>query len=318
MRPLPFKDVNPVLREAMPLTAERPPQRVAVLGGSGFIGARIVRGLAEAGFRVRCGVRRALPPREEGSAVDFVLCDSSNAGSLESLFEGQDAVVYAAGLTTASGHQSWNTYLRQNVESTLNVELACRKVGVKTLVYLGSQAAHEGAEGRYGVSKHLGEKIVEASSLDWVVLKPGQVIGQKGLVNTLFGLSALLPVFPVLGNTPRNLELVGVDEIAAFVMKVIRDPSGYTSQIIHLGSEERLSFSELLELLWERKKKRPPLVVHLPRWFFSIAVRSLRLVGIKVPLTAQVLDGIYTPLPSGGVSRRECNRKPSQVLADYL
>ena len=317
MRPLAYKDVFPVLREAMPLTAQTRSAKVAVLGGTGFIGGRIVRGLVESGYSVRCGVHRTQPPQEEGN-IRYLRCDSADTVGLRALFSGMDVVISAVGLTTGSGHNSWKTYLKQNVDSSLAVLQACREAGVKRLIYIGTQAAHEAAEGRYGYSKHLGEKAVEASDLDWVVLKPGQVIGQKGLVNTLYALSTLMPMFPVLAGTPRNLELVGVDEIAEFIMSAIEDFGAYRRQVIHLGSEQRLNFAELLELLWKKKGKRPMLVMELPRVYFRVALKLAGLVGIRVPLTEQVMEGLYTPLPAGPVKTRRCNEAPAVVLDKYL
>jgi nucleoside-diphosphate-sugar epimerase len=226
-------------------------------------------------------------------------------------------VVFAAGLTTASGHGDWKDYLDANVGVTLNLIKACRQAGVKRLIYLGSQAAHPSAEGRYGVSKQLGELAVEACDLDWLLLKPGQVIGTRGLVNTLYGLSNLLPFFPVLGGTPANLELVGVDEIAAYVQAALEHPAQHTQRTVQLGSSRRLSFDALLELLWTSKGRRPPLVLKLPRWFFALAVKAAAIIGIRVPLTSQVLDGIYTTLPECSYGRA-CDEEPEVVLARYL
>lgn len=318
MRPLAYQDVYPVLREAMPLGAAPRAAKVAVLGGTGFIGGRVVRALVEAGYAVRCGAHRVAPPQEEDGFITYVRCDSADPASLAELVKGVDVVVYAAGLTTASGHSPWKTYLEQNVDSSLAVVRACREAGVRRLIYLGSQAAHAAAEGRYGYSKHLAERAVECSGLDWVLLKPGQVIGQKGLVNTLFALSTLMPVFPVLAGTPANLELVGVDEIAAYIIRLIEDPSLEPCQVVHLGSAQRLDFGQLLELLWKRKGKRPKLVVRLPRWCFSLGVGAASLLGLRVPLTGQVMDGLYTPLPPEAPARRACDEAPMRVLERYL
>lgn len=317
LKPLAYKDVHPVVREAQALTTRRPPLRVAVLGGNGFIGGRIVRRLVEQGYTVRGSVRGQRPLLDAGSLLELLPCDAADMDALTDFLQGQDAVIFAAGLTTASGQSGWKDYLDANVGITLNLIQACRQAGVKRLVYLGSQAAHPAAEGRYGVSKHLGELAVQACDLDWLLLKPGQVIGAKGLVNTLYGLSNLLPVFPVLGGTPANLELVGVDEIAAYIQTALEQPDQHSRRTVQLGSSHRLRFDELLGLLWTQKGKRPLLVMKLPRWFFAVATKVAAVIGIRVPLTNQVLDGIYTPLPEY-VCGRECDDAPEVVLGRYL
>jgi nucleoside-diphosphate-sugar epimerase len=317
LKPLAYREVHPVLREAQSLTTQRRSLRVAVLGGTGFIGGRIVRHLVEQGYTVRGSVRRQRPLQDAGSLLELLPCDAADADALTDFLQGQDVVIFAAGLTTASGEGGWTDYLDANVSVTLKLIQACRQAGVKRLIYLGSQAAHPKAEGRYGVSKHLGEIAIEACDLDWLLLKPGQVIGAKGLVNTLYGLSNLLPVFPVLGGTPANLELVGVDEIAAYIQKALEEPDQHSRRTVQLGSSRRLRFDELLELLWTQKGKRPFLVLKLPRWFFAVATKGAAVFGIRVPLTSQVLDGIYTPLPENTCGRA-CDDAPEAVLGRYL
>ncbi len=317
LKPLAYREVHPVLREAQALTTRRPSLKVAVLGSTGFIGGRIVRHFVEQGYTVRGSVRSQWPQQDAGSLLELIPCDATDADALTDFLQGQDVAIFAAGLTTASGHGDWKDYLEANVDVTLTLIQSCRQAGVKRLVYLGSQAAHPEAEGRYGVSKYLGELAIESSDLNWLLLKPGQVIGAKGLVNTLYGLSNLLPVFPVLGGTPANLELVGVDEIAAYIQNALEQPDQHSRGTVQLGSSRRLRFDELLELLWVQKDKRPLLVLKLPRWFFAGATKAAALLGIRVPLTSQVLDGIYTPLPEN-VSERACDDAPETVLGRYL
>lgn len=319
--PQPFQKISPALREVLGYAEVRKKEKIALLGASGFIGGRILKHLIEEGYALRCGIHRMPLLVEETQNVQFKVCDTSDAASLVSFFEKQDIVIYAAGLTTAHGAKDWKEYLTENVASAINVIDACRRAEVKKLIFLGSQASHEHATGKYGISKYLGEKVVAGSDVLWTILKPGQVIGQKGLVNTLYGISKLLPVFPMLAHTPKNLELVGVDEIAQFIKDIIEDTGKkYERKIIYLGSETRLNFRELLELLWKKQGKRP-FVVPLPRWFFAVSSALLRRFGIIIPLTRDVLDGIYTPMPNAVFFQdiiRACNDDPQIILMKYL
>jgi nucleoside-diphosphate-sugar epimerase len=320
-KPRPFAGVIPALREALAERNGLRREKVALLGASGFIGGRSLRKLIQEGFRVRCGVHRVGFGDEIGDAFECVSCDTSDNNSLKSFFRGQDIVLYAAGQTTAQGERSWGEYLKANALDIVNVIAACKEAGVKKLIFLGSQASHEHAIGRYGVSKYLGEKIISLSDTPWVILKPGQVIGTNGLINTLYALSRLLPIFPVPAGTPKNLELVGVDDVAAFIVTLMEDQSGiYERKIIYCGSEKRLSLEELLSLLWKRRGKRP-LVFYVPRFLLLLGSRIAHLVGIRIPLTAQVLEGIYTPLPVMPHTEnivRSCNEDPRVVLDKYL
>ncbi|MCP4515876.1 MAG: hypothetical protein GY824_11690, partial [Delftia sp.] len=61
LKPLAYREVHPVLREAQALTTRRPSLKVAVLGSTGFIGGRIVRHFVEQGYTVRGSVRSQWP-----------------------------------------------------------------------------------------------------------------------------------------------------------------------------------------------------------------------------------------------------------------
>lgn len=320
-KPRPFHAVIPVFHEAVEEFNEGENIKTAILGCTGFIGSRIVKHMIEKGFKVRCGVHSADLPEDLRGHISSVKCDTSDRGSLTHLFRDQEVVIYAAGLTTAQGSREWPEYLKANVEGVANVVGACADAGVKKLIFLGSQASHSGATGRYGISKYLGEKIVEASKLNWTILKPGQVIGQKSLVSTLYSLSSILPVFFIPSRTPRNLELVDVEDVAEFISEAALDKKGrYDHKIIYLGSEERMSLEDLMDFLWNKYGKKP-IIFKVPKRMLLFAYRILRGVGIRIPLTPETLDGLYTPLPDFDMSskvQRHCNKDPRAVLKTYL
>lgn len=320
-QPMPFREVFSVLREAEREAAPIRHKEVAVVGGTGFIGSAIVKHLLGSGFRVRCGVHRIRPFSSDENVLSFVDVDTGDVASLRSFFRGCDTAIYAAGLTTAHGSKGWNEYLTANALHAVNVVEAAKTENVKRLIFLGSQASHERATGRYGVSKYIGERAASLADLSWTILKPGQVIGRGGLVNTLYGISSLLPVFPMPSRTPQNLELIGVDAFARFVAEAVGDRQGrFDRKIVYCGSSKRLSLADLLEMLWKRSGKRP-FVVGVSRSVFFWGTRFARLLGIRLPLTQEVLDGMYTPLPPVAFSAdvvRVCDEDPAAVLARYL
>ena len=67
--------------------------RVAVTGGTGFVGIHTVRALKEAGHEVVI-VARGTTRRPKGERVTFVETDVTNAPKLAETFAGCDAVVH--------------------------------------------------------------------------------------------------------------------------------------------------------------------------------------------------------------------------------
>lgn len=114
---------------------------VLVTGGSGFLGAWVIRRLIEDGHRVRVLVRPSSDRSElEGLNCEFVHGDVTDLSSLKSACAGQDAVFHLAGLI-AYKRSERSAMERINVQGTANVIEAVASSGVKRLVHLSSVVA---------------------------------------------------------------------------------------------------------------------------------------------------------------------------------
>lgn len=116
-----------------------------ITGGKGHVGFALVKELADRGERIR------LLLRSDSSVFDDIDCekimgDVCDLQSLEKAFEGAETVYHVAGVVDISGtkdKQVWDV----NVEGTKKVVEACRKTGVKNLVYVSSIDAIPMGEG---------------------------------------------------------------------------------------------------------------------------------------------------------------------------
>lgn len=107
-----------------------------VTGGKGHVGFALVKELADRGEKIRLLLRSDSPVFDNIDCEKFMgdVCDLQ---SLEKAFEGADTVYHVAGVVDISGtkdKQVWEV----NVEGTKKVVEACKKTGVKTLVYVSS------------------------------------------------------------------------------------------------------------------------------------------------------------------------------------
>ena len=166
--------------------------RVAVTGGSGFIGAHLLAALAARGDRVRCLLRPGSDRSRLPAAVEPVVAPDLNAGAaLERLVRGCDAVVHLAGLT-----RSWSARELQRVNrdgtAALCAAVARMRPPVGQLIIVSSQAATGPSCGRgprrehdppapvtaYGRSKLAAERVRERHPrLPITVLRPPAVYG---------------------------------------------------------------------------------------------------------------------------------------------
>lgn len=107
-----------------------------ITGGKGYVGYALVKELASKGEKIRL-LLRSDSPVFDNIECEKIMGDVCDINILEKAFEGAETVYHVAGVVDISGKkdkQVWDV----NVEGTKNVVAACKKAGVKTLIYVSS------------------------------------------------------------------------------------------------------------------------------------------------------------------------------------
>jgi nucleoside-diphosphate-sugar epimerase len=144
---------------------------IAITGGTGFVGSRLIALAVEAGHKVRALTRREQIEREH---ISWVRGDLENQAALASLAEGADAVIHVAGVVNAPDRAG---FARGNIEGTRNMLAAAEGAGVRRFVHVSSLAAREPEMSAYGWSKAEGDKLVEDSLLETSIVRPPAIYG---------------------------------------------------------------------------------------------------------------------------------------------
>jgi len=244
--------------------------RVAITGGTGFIG-----GLCAALLRER-GDEPVLLSRRTGGAVD-------DPGALSEAFAGAGAVIHAAGINREIGDQ---TFERVHVRGTECVLAAARAAGVRRVVLVSFLRARPGTGSPYHESKWRAEELCRAAlDLETVVVKPGVVYGRGDhMLDHLSRAFHTFPVFGLVGFRPRLLRPLAGEDLARVLVAAVRDPrlSGRTFSVL---GPETLTLEEAVRRV-ARATGRDPLFVPLPilvhRAIAAIAERTM-----KVPLVSR-------------------------------
>jgi nucleoside-diphosphate-sugar epimerase len=167
--------------------------KALITGGGGFLGGAIARALRQRGREVRSFTRTAYPWLEE-FGVEQTLGDLADSTAVERAVAGVDVVFHAAAKAGVWGRA--DDFFATNVTGTENVIAACRKLGVRKLVYTSTpsvvhgggdlEGADESApypahfDAPYPETKALAEKAVLAANgteLATVALRPHLVWG---------------------------------------------------------------------------------------------------------------------------------------------
>jgi len=183
---------------------------VVVTGAAGHVGANLVRALLEQGRSVRCLVH-VNTRHIDGLNVEIARGDVCDPDSLSTAFQGAEVVYHMAARISLS-MSDWPALEAVNVAGTRNVVEACRRAGVRRLVYFSSIHALVQEplsvpvdESRpfvtsrrcppYDRSKAAAEMIVRQAverGLDAVIINPTAIIGPYDYQPSYFGEALIL------------------------------------------------------------------------------------------------------------------------------
>ena len=189
---------NSLFPEGMPMA--RVGGKVLVTGGTGFIGAYIIKELVEKGYSVRA-IRRSnkLPffiSPDIFNKVEWVDSDLLDVVSLNEAIKGAESVIHSAALISFFKKERKQMY-SVNVDGTANIVNLSLENGIRKLVHISSISAlgrtsvgehvteeKKWAEGKlnthYGISKHKAEMEVWrgiGEGLNAVIINPSTVLG---------------------------------------------------------------------------------------------------------------------------------------------
>jgi uncharacterized protein YbjT (DUF2867 family) len=144
---------------------------LAITGGTGFVGSRLIALAIEAGHAVRALTRRE---QAERAHLEWVGGDLGDTVALARLCDGADAVIHVAGVVNAPSRDGFAV---GNIHGTRNMLAAAEGAGVRRFVHVSSLAAREPGMSDYGWSKAEAERLVEESLLDTAMVRPPAIYG---------------------------------------------------------------------------------------------------------------------------------------------
>ena len=274
--------------------------RIAITGGTGFVGWHLARALLDAGHEVHLVARghdhrdpevRSLP------GVRHFATGVGDPAGLAAAFAGCDAVAHCAGINREIGDQ---TYAAVHVTGTANVVRAAGAQGVRRLLFLSFLRARPDCGSAYHESKWAAEELVRASSLEFTVLKAGVIHGRGDhMLDHISRALFSFPVFGLVGFRPRRLRPVAVADVVDLMLAALLH-GRLTRRTVAVLGPETLTLGAAVRRVAEVVGRRP-LFVRLP----VAAHRLLALVWeatMQTPLAARaqvriLSEGVDEPGP---------------------
>ena len=286
------------------------PQRLVVLGGSGFVGRRLLRRLADDGHDILLLSRnlgahgdRLLPPGVRLRQVDVY-----DGNALASVFAGADAVINLVGILNERGNDG-SGFRRAHVELTQTIVAACRTAGVPRLLQMSSLNAGRGSS-HYLASRGDAEAVVRDSGLAWTIFEPSVIFGEDD--GLFFRFAALLRLFPVmpLARAGARFAPVLVGDVAEAFARALRDPSTI-GETYELYGPEVYTLRQIVEMTARQLGMRR-LVIPLPDWLGRLQALACDFVPGK-PFSSDNFRSLLTDSVGGIDGLHRLGIEPARV-----
>lgn len=252
--------------------------KIAITGGTGFVGSHLATRLNEEGHDVVLVARRS---RTETKA-NFAASDLSDSSKLSLVFAGCDAVAHCAGINRETGNQ---TFQRVHVQATRNVVAAAQAAGVKRLVLMSFLRARPDCGSPYHESKWAAEEIVRNSDLDYTIIKAGVVYGRGDhMLDHLSHALHTFPIFPLVGLEDKTVRPLAIEDLVNVMRAALIDRRLKRQTIALLGAEEiylREAVRRVAEVVG-----RQPVMFPLPVWCHELMAHVFEMT-MKVPLASR-------------------------------
>lgn len=253
--------------------------KVAITGGSGFVGRALADRLEEP----------VVISRRSGT-------DITDVDALTAAFAGCAAVAHCAGINREIGDQ---TFRRVHVEGTAAVVEAARRAGVRRLVMVSFLRARPDCGSGYHESKWEAEEIVRGSGLPHTILKSGMIYGPGDhMVDHVTRAVRTLPFFWTVGYRERTARPVPVEDAADVLVAALEGRIPEPTVAV-MGADE-VTLGEAIRRI-ARVAGRRPAFLPVPTWVVRVLAQLTEWTMV-VPLVAKaqarmLAEGVSEPAP---------------------
>jgi NAD dependent epimerase/dehydratase len=251
-------------------------KRVLITGAGGFIGSHLTERLVELGASTRVlvhynalGTWGWLDQSAARNQIEVIAGDVCDRGSVQQAMQEVEIVFHLAALIAIPySYHAPASYIRTNIEGTLNILQSARELGVERVVHTSTSEVYGTAryvpideahplrgQSPYSASKIGADKIAEAFHLSFnvpvVTVRPFNTFGPRQSARAVIPAiitQALTGEVVHLGNLhpTRDLNFVA-NTVDGFVLAATAADG--VGQTINLGSGSEISIGDLVKLI---------------------------------------------------------------------
>jgi len=230
---------------------------IGIFGAGGFLGKHLMRQLTKLDYRVKVATRNPylkgyLKPLGNPGQIELFKTNIFNPKDVKQVLKNCDLAINLVGILHETRKQTFHQIHAQfpNLLSEL-----CNELGVKKLVHVSALGVKEGHPSQYMQSKLQGEKNIQDTFEQSVILRPSVIFGPEDkFFNTFATLAQFSPVLPLIGGGNTVFEPIYVGDVAEAIVKSLEFNN--SKPIIYELGGENYSFKELMQILLSKIGKK--------------------------------------------------------------
>ena len=244
------------------------PLTILILGGTGFVGSRLVPRLHADGHCITILSRNRERHRDLGvlPRVRIENADIHDRAVLARWLRGTDAAINLVGILNERGNDG-RGFQQVHVTLTEGLLEACRTAGVRRLLQMSALRAGEG-DSHYLRTRGEAERRVRESAIDATIFRPSVIFGPgDGLFFRFVDLLRLTPVLP-LARPQARLTPVYIGDVAEAFARALADRAtiGRTYELFGPRSLSLIELVRWTARMTGRRRWIVPLPDALGRW----------------------------------------------------
>jgi nucleoside-diphosphate-sugar epimerase len=248
---------------------------ILITGATGFVGKNLISLLTQQDYQLRAAVRRSgtfLAPKVSTTIVGDIDQNTDWQKALLNI----DAVVHLAGrahILKEKSNDPLTEFIKVNTAGTANLVKQSVQAGVKHFIFISSLGAITTQSDRplneqsscqpdtpYGISKLKAEQalleIVQASGMDWTILRPPLVYGADNPGNMARLIKLIKTGLPLpLSSISNRRSFIYVGNLISAIATCLQHPKARGETFL-VSDREAISTLELIQLLGKSLDQR--------------------------------------------------------------
>ena len=258
--------------------------RVAVTGANGFVGKNLRDFLHKNKITVLGISRKNF--RKYNSEIKMISTNLLEP-KLQTKLKNYDVLVHLIGIGRLQPSNS--TFEEINLNLTKNAIKACKKAGIKKIIFISGLGVSKSNTSKYFVSKYKAELEIINSGLDYTIFRASYIIGKTDHLTKRLSKQMKRGAIIIPGSGKYRLQPIFVLDVAKIILEAVLEKK-FSKKILDLVGPQKISFEDFVKLFAKNTKTKLQ-KINLERAYDEAKHNPRSVYGLE---SLNILVGDYT------------------------